>query len=251
MSNRLVSFVPNPRTSLTMPSKGVSFRTVDEVTLRGDLFLAPPQPNGTPLIIMTQGVASHSPFPLCLTSSSTNNTNTDDAQLTLLKEHYIQSWAQRFIIAGYSTLLYDHRTWGSSDGEPRQSVNPIQQAEDYHDAVLFARSLPEINGDRIAIWGIGHSGGACMIAAGDDPYIKAVVLLMPFFSGSYDASNYPAGMMERIRHERERLVAGSQASPGYVQVWDNSVSEAEGGRSQNSAPWFSGVDVHIWCEEAV
>jgi uncharacterized protein len=106
----------------------------------------------------------------------------------------------------------------------------MQQAEDYHDAVLFARSIPEINSKRIAIWGIGHSGGASMIAAGDDPYIKAVILVMPFFSGAYDSTNWPAGNMDCVYAEREQLIENPDATLKYVQVWDNSDEEAAGDR---------------------
>jgi predicted acyl esterase len=160
-----------------MASKRVAFKTVDGIILRGDLFIASPQPHGTPMVIMTQG-------------------------LTLLKEHYIHNWGLQFVGAGYSVLIYDHRSWGSSEGSPRNVVDPIQQAEDYHDAVLFARSLTEIDSTRIAIWGIGHSGGASCIAAGDDPYIKAFILLMPFFSGAYNSTNWPTGIMNRVYAER-------------------------------------------------
>lgn len=111
-------------------------------------------------------------------------------------------------------------------------MNPVKQAEDMHDAVLFARSLPEIDGGRIAVWGIGHSSGACMIVAGDDPYVKAVILMMPFFSGGLDAGNYPDGMEARIRAERERLVSDPAAKAEYIQVWDNSAAEAASGRGQ-------------------
>ena len=212
-----------------MASKRVEFKTVDGVTLRGDLTLASPQPNGTPIVIMTQG-------------------------LTLLKEHYISNWGKRFVKAGFSTLLYDHRGWGSSEGTPRNVVNPMQQAEDYHDAVLFARSLPEIDGSRIAIWGIGHSAGASTIAAGDDPYIKAVILVMPFFSGAFDATNWPAGLLQRAYAEREQLVRAPAAEMQYIQVWNNSDAEAAGERGDillhGKVPWEFSRDARQLSDQA-
>lgn len=102
----------------------------------------------------------------------------------------------------------------------------MQQAEDYHDAVIFAGTLPGIDAARIAIWGIGHSGGACMIAAGDDPHIRAVILVMPFFSGAYDKNNFPGGMMDRVWTERRRLVTNTTTNREYVQVWDDSAEDA-------------------------
>jgi predicted acyl esterase len=199
-----------------MTSKRVQFETVDGVILRGDLFLATLQPNGTPIVIMTQG-------------------------LTLLKEHFLSNWGKRFLAAGYSVLIYDHRGWGSSEKSPGNVVNPMQQAEDYHDAVLFVRSLPEIDASRVAIWGIGHSGGASMIAAGDDPHIKAVILVMPFTSGSWDSTNWPAGMMDRVYAERKRLTENPSRELEYIQAWDTSDAEAAGERGDillhGDIPW--------------
>lgn len=80
-----------------------------------------------------------------------------------------------------------------------------------------------------------------MIAAGDDPYIKTVILVMPFFSGALDAQNFPAGTMDRVRAEREKLISDPHVEPQYVQVWDNSAKEAEGERGQillhGEVPW--------------
>lgn len=102
----------------------------------------------------------------------------------------------------------------------------MQQADDYHDAVIFAGSLPGIDETRVAIWGIGHSGGACMIAAGDDPHVKAVILVMPFFSGKFDAGNFPDGMMQRVWAERRRRVLDPYAKMEYVNVWDDTAEDA-------------------------
>ena len=138
-------------------------------------------------------------------------------------------------------LIYDHRCWGSSDGSPRNSVDPQQQAEDYHDAVLFAQSLPDIDPRRVCIWGIGHSGGAVLVAAGDDPNVKAVVAVMPFISGRIDAAAWPEGALERAWVERKERVGTSvagkldadvKAARSYLQVWDESAEQAKGPRGE-------------------
>ena len=152
----------------------------------------------------------------------------------MLKEHYINDWGKRFQAENIATLIYDHRSWGSSEGTPRNAVSPLQQAEDYHDAVLFLTSVPEIDASRIGIWGIGHSGGASIIAGGSDPNIKLVVAVMPFLSGRLDASSFPAGMLERAWHERKAIASGSKAPTDleYVQPWNNSENEAAGERGE-------------------
>lgn len=111
-------------------------------------------------------------------------------------------------------------------------MNPMQQAEDYHDAVIYTRGLPGIDASKIAIWGIGHSAGASMIAAGDDPYAKAVVLVMPFFSGAFDAKGFPDGMLNRTVAERERRIQFPATKPTYVVVWDESIEAAKDERGQ-------------------
>lgn len=185
----------------------VEFKTVDAVTLRGDFFSA----TGTadPVVVMTQG-------------------------LTLLKEHYIDDIARRFAAAGVSALVYDHRGYGSSDGSPRHETDPLQQAEDYHDAVTAAAALPGVDPARIAIWGIGHSGGASMIAAGDDPRIKAVVLNMPFLSGALDAQGFPAGKLADAWADREATVTAVEPATSYLKAWPDSLANARGEEGEPS-----------------
>lgn len=53
---------------------------------------------------------------------------------------------------GFSTLTYDPRTFGKSDGLPRQHINFEKQSEDVFDAVTYATSLtPEVDANRIAL----------------------------------------------------------------------------------------------------
>lgn len=148
--------------------------------------------------------------------------------LTLLKEHYIDDSARRFRDAGISALVYDHRGFGSSDGLPRHETNPAQQAEDYHDAVTALMSQPGVDRGRVAIWGIGHSGGAAMIAAGDDPRLAAAIFNMPFTSGALDAENFPPGILDRAWRDREAAAADPRRETAYVKLWPDSLANARG-----------------------
>ena len=179
----------------------VEFRAQDGTVLRGNFFKA--EGANTPGIVMSQG-------------------------LTLLKEHFIDDSARRFRDAGISALVYDHRSFGSSDGLPRHETNPAQQAEDYHDAVTALMSQTGVDRDRVAIWGIGHSGGAAMIAAGDDPRLKAAIFNMPFTSGALDAKNFPPGILEKAWRDREAAVASPGHETAYVKLWPHSLANALG-----------------------
>ncbi|KAG8533621.1 uncharacterized protein KY384_001361 [Bacidia gigantensis] len=206
-----------------MDKQRVEFHTFDSVTLRGDFF--PARGSKRPIVVMTQGV--------CDRTTPLSSSHLIITQLTLLKEHYICDWAARFQAANFAALTYDHRGWGSSDGTPRNEVDPYQQAEDYHDAVLFAQTLPNVDKNKVIIWGIGHSGGASMIAAGDDPNIHAVILCMPFNSGKLDSTLYPPGLIEKTWLERAAQSAGTKTEETtYIQPWDRSSEECEGPRNE-------------------
>lgn len=179
----------------------IEFRTFDGTILRGNLFKG--KGESVPGIVMTQG-------------------------LTLLKEHYIDDSARRFRDAGISALVYDHRSFGSSDGMPRHETNPSQQAEDYHDAVTALMAQPGVDPSRVAIWGIGHSGGAAMIAAGDDPRLKTAIFHMPFTSGALDAKNFPPGILEMAWRDRQEAVTSKDHKTTYVKLWPHSLANAQG-----------------------
>lgn len=179
----------------------VEFKTIDNVRLRGDFFKA--AGDGVPCIVMTQG-------------------------LSLLKEHYLQNYARKFVEAGFSCLVYDHRGFGSSDGSPRHETNTMQQAADYHDAITAAMSLSGVDRNKIGLWGIGHSGGAAMIAAADEPRVAAIVLNMPFQSGAYDTANFPPGLLQKVWQDREVQTASANPQPTYVPLWPTSRANARG-----------------------
>ena len=51
--------------------------------------------------------------------------------------------------AGITALIYDHRNFGVSEGEPRFEINPWVQCRGYRDALDYASTLEEIDPERI------------------------------------------------------------------------------------------------------
>jgi len=90
-------------------------------------------------------------------------------------------YARVFAESGLAVLLYDHRNFGSSDGEPRQEINPWIQCRGYLDALTFAASRPEVDPDRIALWGDSYTGGQVVVVSACDPRPKVVVAQIPVF----------------------------------------------------------------------
>lgn len=89
------------------------------------------------------------------------------------------TYAERFREAGLAVLLYDHRGFGDSGGEPRRQVNPWVQAREYRDAISFATDLAEIDASRIGLWGDSFGAGVALAVAGVDRRVAALVIQVP------------------------------------------------------------------------
>jgi len=90
------------------------------------------------------------------------------------KDMILESYALRFQEAGIAVLTYDYRYFGESEGEPRQLFIIRNQVEDCSAAIEFVRSLPEIDAERIALWGTSAGGGYGLVLAARDKHIACV-----------------------------------------------------------------------------
>jgi pimeloyl-ACP methyl ester carboxylesterase len=87
-------------------------------------------------------------------------------------------FAERFAAAGIAALVFDHRGFGDSRGEP-DLFSPKRQLEDWHAAIAFARSLPGIDADRVATFGSSMGGGNALAAAAQDARVAAAISQVP------------------------------------------------------------------------
>jgi dienelactone hydrolase len=143
----------------------------------------------------------------------------------------LDRYAQRFATAGLAVLLFDYRQFGASDGRPRQEVNVRRQVADLRAAVRFARSLPQVDADRVALWGTSLGAGHVVTVAGTDPRIAAVVAQVPFLGIDARASTArPRRVTRRLFVAAVRDVVGAflgrqpvlvpvVAEPGSVAVF--------------------------------
>jgi uncharacterized protein len=99
----------------------------------------------------------------------------------------LRCYAERgdaFASTGIATLQFDCRGFGASEGEPRQLFDVRRQAEDLAAALALARSRPELDAGRLALWGASASCAQVLDAAARDAEVRAVVCLTPFVPGS-------------------------------------------------------------------
>lgn len=137
-----------------MPSKDIELKTSDNITLRG-WFVTPASFDGKlPCLVMAHG-------------------------WTALKEMDLNTFADYFTSSlPISCLVYDNRGFGDSDpalGQPRHEIIPQLQQSDYSDAITYASSLPEVDPERIGLWGSSYSGGHVLYVGAVDRRVKAVL----------------------------------------------------------------------------
>ncbi len=130
----------------------------------------------------------------------------------------LMPYAERFAAAGIDALAFDYRHFGASGGEPRQLVSIPRQLEDYAAAIAFARTLPEVDPGRIAVWGSSYSGGHVVPVAVADGHVAAVIAQTPAMDGIATLVNVaryagPAHLGRLVLAGLRDLLAGARHQP--------------------------------------
>jgi dienelactone hydrolase len=118
-----------------------------------------------------------------------------------------------FAAAGIAALQFDCRGFGASEGRPRQLFDLRRQAEDLDAALGFARRHPDVDPQRIALWGGSASCALALAQAASDETIGAVVCLTPFVPGratQRSAGTPLARLAAAALRDRARTALGRQ-----------------------------------------
>jgi len=99
------------------------------------------------------------------------------------KTFRLPAFAERFVKNGMAVFMFDYRTFGGSEGEPRNNVNPFHHGKDWDAAINHVKQLDEIDTTRIALWGSSFAGGHVIYAATRHEGITAIVSQVPFVDG--------------------------------------------------------------------
>ncbi|CAF0752734.1 unnamed protein product [Adineta steineri] len=144
----------------------IEFLGKNNVLLRGWLY-SPLVPLNHSAIIMTHGFSA-------------------------IKEMGLDDYAQIFCRDGnFYVLIYDHQTFGSSDGQPRHDINPHQQIDDYSYAINYLENKL-IQPISIGIWGTSYSGGhVFVVGSREKQRIKCIVSQVPTISGKKNLTRRP------------------------------------------------------------
>jgi alpha/beta superfamily hydrolase len=94
------------------------------------------------------------------------------------KDMGLHQYACAFVTGGLAVLVFDYRTFGGSEGEPRQWVSPARHCEDWQSAVDFVRQQlsDQVDVSRMCLWGTSFAGGHVLATAANNPaHVVAVV----------------------------------------------------------------------------
>lgn len=161
------------------------------------------------------------------------------------------AFAERFAEAGFVALVFDHRGFGDSGGEP-DLFDPKRQLEDWQSAIAFARSLPEIDPNRVATFGSSMGGGNALAAAAEDPEVAAAISQVPFLDivrqAHRSSPRVTARMLRAAAQGRHLPAVGQPNEPALINVpggeegWRRVVSIGEDSRWRNrvSSRWLLG-----------
>lgn len=144
---------------------------------------------------------------------------------------FIAEIAEYFQTAGFTVLTYDPRSIGESAGSPRNEIDPVRNAEDYHDALTFLKGHPLVEARQIIYWGFSFSGMVALTAAALDKRANAVIAVAPLSIFDFPADKWPRVLAKAMK-DRESQLSGNKAF--YIPM----VTE----EGENPAGFGSGID---------
>jgi len=91
----------------------------------------------------------------------------------------LEPFAERFCREGFTAIAFDYRHWGGSSGEPREVTSIPRQREDYRTVIDWAAANPDIDAQRIFIWGTSFSGMHVGEIAATDVRLRGAIAQCP------------------------------------------------------------------------
>jgi hypothetical protein len=136
-----------------------------------------------------------------------------------VKEMYLDRFAEAFAAAGLGALVYDHRN-----------------------AISHAQTRPEVDAERIGVWGSSYSGGHVIVVGAIDRRVKCVACQVPLISGHRNSrrivrSDFIAAVGGMFDDDRAARYAGEP--PVMIPVVDEDPPAPSALPTPDSYEWFT------------
>ncbi|TDE35831.1 alpha/beta hydrolase [Actinomadura sp. 6K520] len=165
--------------------------------------------------------------------------------LGAVKEQYTDDIAEALAAAGLAVVLYDHASFGASDGEPRQEVDPWTQIQGYRDAITFLCTRPEVDAERIGVFGSSFSGGHVLVVGAVDRRVKAVYSQVPVISGGTTLSRFiPSEALAEVRKsfDADRLARFNGEAPAMIPLITATPGEPAAMADRETYEWYQTIE---------
>ena len=141
---------------------------------------------------------------------------------TGVKDLYLPDNARVLNAAGYVVLTFDYKGWGKSEG-PRSRLAPYGRVADVQAAMTFLGLQPEVDADRLGLYGTSYGGATVVWVAALDPAPSASSPRRRRPWRALDAQRAPArrvrDLLARAKADRERrVIDGTSAEAERAEI---------------------------------
>lgn len=120
--------------------------------------------------------------------------------------------------AGFAVMTFDYSGWAKSKGTPRNVINPWRREREVEKALGHLRAQPDIDADRIVLWGTSFGGGHVVRTAAKHPELIGAITQVPMLDGMAAVKAVP--LMRKLRfgiYALADLIRGKK-NPVYIPV---------------------------------
>lgn len=95
---------------------------------------------------------------------------------------YLPDNARELASHGYVVLTFDYKGWGDSEGPPTR-LAPYSRVADVQAALTFLGAQPNVDDERLGIYGTSYGGATVVWTAAVDPRVKCTVAVVGIGNG--------------------------------------------------------------------
>jgi dipeptidyl aminopeptidase/acylaminoacyl peptidase len=136
---------------------------------------------------------------------------------------FMPAFAEEFVRAGYISFIPDYRGFGESEG-PKNRLISLERENDIINAITYLGLQPEVDPDRIGLFGISYGGATAIGVAARDSRARCVVSVVTFGDGDRWMRNSRRlweyfALRDRLEKDRRaRVVKGESEYVDFAEI---------------------------------